>query len=233
MDGMSELRVCTATSHRVVFCLVMLPSMPMMETKTDCVCVLVLMFGVRYVPSVMPQSEISPAANNSKTRKQPKGRRNYKVEPLASVFSKTKVDILHIFRCQFVILALRLNTFFRKLRLNRVHWYFSKLIIPPPVYPINTRAFDKMTKAAWTNTDPSAHVLLCLNHLKTVSKVVTTRNFLGMRNTPHFCRFVFCRLIKYYSGFQIVYACEVSSFSQPTVYIRFETNTAPFINVTK
>lgn len=97
------------------------------------VCVLVLMFGVRYVPSVMPQSEISPAANNSKTRKQPKGRRNYKVEPLASVFRKTKVDILRNFRCQFVIRALRLNTFFRKLRLNQhVHWYFSELITPLP-----------------------------------------------------------------------------------------------------
>lgn len=160
------------------------------------VCVLVLMFGVRYVPSVMPQSEISPAANNSKTRKQPKGRRNYKVEPLASVFPETKVDILHNFRCQFVIRALRLNTFFRKLRLNqRVHWYFSKPITPPsPVYPINTRAFDKMTKAASRNTDPSAHVSLCLNHLKTVSKVVTTRNFLGTSSTPRFYCFVFAAL---------------------------------------
>lgn len=144
MDSMSERRVCTATSLRVVLCLVMLLPIPVMETKTDCVCVLVLMFGVRYVPSVMPQSEISPAANNSKTRKQPKGRRIYKVEPLASVFPKTKVDILHNFRCQFVICAMRLNTFFRKLRLNqRVHRYFSKLI---HLSPFIQSTWERLTK---------------------------------------------------------------------------------------
>ena len=65
-----------AMSHHVVLCFVILRSVCVSEREIIgvCVCVCVCVcfganVGVRYVPSVMPQSETSLVANNSKTRK--------------------------------------------------------------------------------------------------------------------------------------------------------------------